>query len=131
MYSKLVSKVLSERLKTTLPCLISSNQGAYSNGRFISERGRLISNTFEVSDLLKVKGFLLTVDMERDFNSVNHNFLLKVIEKYGISQDFLKWMSALLENFVTEVIKIFEHISMFSRLKPNKSKFEIASNNVL
>ena len=81
--------------------------------------------------MLKVKGFLLTVDMERDFNSVNHNFLLKVIEKYGISQDFLKWMSALLENFVTEVIKIFEHISMFSRLKPNKSKFEIASNNVL
>ena len=81
--------------------------------------------------MLKVKGFLLTVDMERDFNSVNHNFLLKVIEKYGISQDFLKWISALLENFVTEVIKIFENISMFSRLKQNKSKCEIASNNVL
>ena len=46
-----------------------------------------------------MKGFLLTVDMERDFNSVNHNFLLKVIEKYGSSQDFLKWISALLENF--------------------------------
>ena len=81
--------------------------------------------------MLKAKGFLLTVDMERDFNSVKHNFLLKVIEKYGISQDFLKWISVLLENFVTEVIQIFEHISMFSRLKPNKCKCEIASNNVL
>ena len=43
--TKLVSKVLAERLKTALN-LISSNQTAYLNGRFISEGGRLISEIF-------------------------------------------------------------------------------------
>ena len=48
----LVSKVLAERLKTALPSLISSNETAYLNGRLISKGGRLISDIFEVSDLL-------------------------------------------------------------------------------
>ena len=48
----LVSKVLAERLKTALPSLISSNETAYLNGRLISKGGRLISDIFDVSDLL-------------------------------------------------------------------------------
>ena len=63
---------------------------AYLNDSFISDGGRLISDIFEVSDLLKLKGLLLTVDIEKSFDSVNHNFLLKVLENYGFSQDFLK-----------------------------------------
>ena len=64
----------------------------------VSEGGRLISDMFEASDLLKLKGLLLTVDIEKACDSVNHNFLLKVLENYGLSQDFLKWISILLQN---------------------------------
>ena len=35
------------------------------------------------------------------------------------------------ENSVTKVIQIFEHFSIFSELKPNKSKCEIAGIDVL
>ena len=54
---------------------------------FISEGGCLISDIFEVSDLLKLKGLLLTVDIENAFDSVNFDFLLKVLENDGFSQD--------------------------------------------
>ena len=81
-----------------LPSLISSNQTAYLNGRFISEEGRLISDISEVSDLLKLKGHLLTVDIENAFGSINRNFLLKVLENYSFSHDFLKRISILLQN---------------------------------
>ena len=70
--AKLVSSILAERLKAALPFLISSNQTAYLNGRFIGEGGRLICDISEVSDLLKLKGLLLTVDIEKA--AVNHNF---------------------------------------------------------
>ena len=81
--AKLVSKVLAERLKTAHPSQTSSNQTAYLYGRFIRERARLTFDIIEVSDLLKLKGVLLTVHIEKVFNSVNHNFLLKLLENYG------------------------------------------------
>ena len=54
--TKLVLEVLAERLKTALPSLLSSNQTVYLNY------------------LLKLEGLLLTVDTEKAFDSVNHNF---------------------------------------------------------
>ena len=52
-----------------------------------------------LSDLLKLKGLLLlTVNIEKPFDSVNHNFLLKVLKNYGFSHDFLKCVSILLQN---------------------------------
>ena len=53
---------------------------------------------FEVSDLVNLKGLLPTVDIEKAFDSVNHNFLLKVLENYGFSHDFLKRISIVLQN---------------------------------
>ena len=44
-----------------------------------------MSDMFEVNDLLKLKGLLLAVDIEKAFDSENHNFLLKVLENYGFS----------------------------------------------
>ena len=102
--TKLVSNVLAEHLKTALLFLISSNQTAYLNGRFISEGWRLISDIFEVRNLLKLKLFLLTIDIEIAFDSVNYNFLLEVLENYGVSQDFLKCISILLQNLESYVI---------------------------
>ena len=70
--TKLISKVLAERLKNVLPSLISSDQTAYVKGRFISEGGRLISNVLEICNKLQIKDFLMTVDIEKAFDSINH-----------------------------------------------------------
>ena len=96
--TKLISKVLAERLKSVRPCLISSDQTAYVKGRFISEGGRLISDVLEISDKLQIKGFLMTVDIEKAFDSINHCFLIKVLEEYGFGKDFIKWIKKLLQN---------------------------------
>ena len=69
--AKLVLKVLAEHLKTGLPSLISLNQTAYLQDRFVSEGERVISDLFKLRNLLKLKGLLLIVDIEKVFNSVN------------------------------------------------------------
>ena len=81
-----------------LPSLISSDQTAYLNSSLISEGGRLIPDISEVSDLLKLKGLLLTVDIEKAIDSVKHNFLFKALENYGFNQDFVNWISILFQN---------------------------------
>ena len=59
---KIASKALSTRLKKVLPTLVSFEQTAYVKDRFIGETGSLISDIIEVSDILNLEGFLVTVD---------------------------------------------------------------------
>ena len=96
--TKLISEVLAERLKNVLPFLISSDQTGYVKGRFISEGGRLISDVLEICDKLQIKGFLMTVDIEKAFDSISHCLLIKVLEKYCFEKDFIKWIKILLQN---------------------------------
>ena len=95
--TKLISKVIAIRLKKTLNNLISENQIAYLNNRFVSEGGRLISDIVEITYLLQIEGILLEVDIEKAFDSVNHLSLVSALEKYGFKSDFIRWIKFLLK----------------------------------
>ena len=79
-----------------LPFLISHEQTAYVNGRFICETGRLISDLIEVSDVFNINGFLVTVDIEKAFDSLNHSFLLAVLKKFDFGTSFINWIETIL-----------------------------------
>ena len=51
-----------------------------------------------MSEILKITGFLVTVDIEKAFDSVNHVFLSTILKKFGFSSEFVKWISILLKN---------------------------------
>ena len=87
---KLISIVLSNRIKNLLPNLISSSQNAYVTNRFISEGGRLISDNLEKTDIWNMEGYLLATDIQKAFDSVDHYFLLAILEKYGFKENFLR-----------------------------------------
>ena len=78
--------------------LISSNQTAYVKNRFISESGRLISDILEIAKALALEGFLVTIDIEKAFDSVNHCFLLQILRKFGFRIDFVSWIKTILKN---------------------------------
>ena len=86
----------SNRIKNLLPNLISPNQNAYVIHRFISARARFISDILEMADILNMEG--LTIDIEKAFDSVDHYFLLAILEKYGFKKNFLRWIISLLNN---------------------------------
>ena len=96
--AKIISKLLAKRLKNVLLPLVSDNQTAYVNGRFISEGGRLISDILEISDMLSLKGLLLTADIQKAFDFANHQFLILVLKKFGFGNTFIKWIQTLLKN---------------------------------
>ena len=78
---EIISKVLSTKIKGVLPYLISSNQTAYVKNRFLSENGRLISDILEIAKTIALEGYLVTIDIEKEFDSVNHCFLLQILGK--------------------------------------------------
>ena len=78
--------------------MISNNQNAYVANRFVHKGGRLISNILQMTDILNMEGYLLKIDTEKAFDSVDHYFLLAILEKYGLKKNFLRWIETLLNN---------------------------------
>ena len=96
--TKLISKSLANRLQDVMPNLVSENQSAYVNNRFISKSGKLISDILEITDSLQVDDLLMTIDIEKAFDSVNQFFLTSILKRYGFGDDFIKWIKTLLKN---------------------------------
>ena len=96
---KLISKVLTSRLKSIISSIVNKNSiVACVNNRFISESGRLIPDVLEITHSLDIEGILMTVDIEKAFDSINHSFLMCVLKKFGFANDFRKWIQILMKN---------------------------------
>ena len=93
---KILSKALASRLKPVLPSLINYNQTAYVSNRVIGEGGRLISDIIEISNIFNISGYLLAMDLEKAFDSLNHKFLISVLQQYGFGENFVDWIKILL-----------------------------------
>ena len=49
-----------------------------------------------MSESLNLKGYIVTVDIEKSFDSLSHSFLLACLKKYGYKMT-IKWVEVLLE----------------------------------
>ena len=95
---KLISKVFDSCLKRVISTIVNENQVAYVNNRFISESGRLISDVLEITNSLNIEGLLMTVDIEKAFDSINHSFLMCVLKKFGFGNEFRKLIQIIMKN---------------------------------
>ena len=71
---KIFSKAVASSLKACLDIIIPSEQCACVEGRLISQNGRLIYDILEACELFGVEGYLVTVDIQKAFDSINHCF---------------------------------------------------------
>ena len=52
----------------------------------------MISDILEKAKALALKGFLVTIDIEKAFYFVNHCFLLQILRNFGFGIDFVSWI---------------------------------------
>ena len=41
---------------------------------------------------MKVNGYLITIDIETGFDSLDHIFLISALEKFGFGKTFIDWI---------------------------------------
>ena len=76
---KILSKAVAAKLKSVYSSLKTLQWTAYIQNRYIGEAGRLISDIVDISDKLSIDGYLVAVDTEKAFDSLDHEFLLVVL----------------------------------------------------
>ena len=72
---------LASRAKKVLPNLISLQQTAYVENRFIGESSRLIADIIEITDVLNKEGLLVIMDIQKAFDLLDHTFVFSVLKK--------------------------------------------------
>ncbi|XP_026410423.1 uncharacterized protein LOC113305622 [Papaver somniferum] len=94
---KVVSKILVERFKLTLPTIISSQQSAFVNKRQILD-GVLITNELIDSRIISGKpGLLCKVDFEKAFDHVTWNFSDDMFKLMGFGEIWRNWIRCCVE----------------------------------
>ena len=93
-------------MKKVLPNLISSQQITYVAQNCINESGRLTSDLLSVTKNMKVKGYLVTIEIEKAFDSLIHTFLHSNLEKFGFGKTFMDWVKIFLTKQELCVINI-------------------------
>ena len=92
---KILSFVLAKRLQTVIPCLINSDQTGYIKQRNMTTNIRLISEIIEVCEKQGLPGAIISLDFEKAFDSLNWNFMQKVVKKFGFGNFFSTWITIL------------------------------------
>lgn len=91
---KVISKLIANRLKLTLPDFVALNQSAFIKGRLLIEN--LLLATELVKDYHKdsiSRQCALKIDISKAFDSVQWSFLLKTLEAMNFPAKFIHWIS--------------------------------------
>lgn len=101
---KLASKVITERLKTVIASIVHQDQTCGVPGRTIFSNLQLVRDVLDMIDKTYEAGILVTLDQEKAFDRVDHDFLLRTLSKFGFGPVFCQWVQLFYNNVFSRII---------------------------
>ena len=99
---KILTKVLTNRLKEVLPSVIHHTQTAV-DGRKIDHTIHMLHNLIQIANDQDLEAAFIFLDQEKAFDRVNHDFLFKTMKAFGIGDDFIHWVRLIYSNASTRL----------------------------
>jgi hypothetical protein len=94
-FSKLVSKLLANRLSSELDGLVLVNQTAFIKKCCIHDNFMYVQEVIKDLHKRKIHSLFVKLDISKAFDTVNWACLLNIMEQLGFSQRWRNWISCM------------------------------------
>ena len=84
--------MLTNRLKEVLDKVVSADQNAFVKGRQILDASLIANEVIDYWLKRKEKWLICKLDVEKAYDSINWNFLMKVMHKMGFGDRWMEWI---------------------------------------
>ncbi|CAJ2637186.1 unnamed protein product [Trifolium pratense] len=112
---KIISKILADRLALILPNIISKEQRGFIKGRQIKD---CVCLTSEAINMLHNKAYggnlAIKIDIAKAFDTLDWQFLLKVLKTFGFCEKFCNWIQTILHSAKLSISINGKHEGFFS-----------------
>ena len=102
--NKILTKTLSKRLETVLDQIIHPDQTCGIPNRSIIDNCHLIRDIIDYSNIKNVNGILLSLDQEKAFDRISHQYLFESLKAFGFGENFIKWIKTIYNDVSSSVI---------------------------
>ena len=90
--------------------IVNVDQTCSVPGRSIIDNCHLIRNIIDYAGQKEIESILVSLDLEKAFDKISHEYLFTVLDVFGFGSDFIKWIKLLYSDVSASVI-VNGHIS--------------------
>lgn len=101
---KIMTKILAARITMPSLKLIHKDQAGFMKGRRIENQTDLIRCMIEYGRVTDTRGLLVFLDQEKAYDKIQHDFLLKTLERMNFPPRFIQGIKAIYKSATTRVI---------------------------
>jgi hypothetical protein len=92
---KIITKVISMRLKPILPFIISKEQVGYVEGRKIMDSVILAHEVIHSLKTTRTPGMLIKLDLSKAFDRISWKYMCSLLEAFGFDSHWVAWIMRL------------------------------------
>jgi len=102
--AKIITKALAVRMSKVLESIIDPSQTAYIPGRSVMDNLRSNLFTKNHCNNKKIDALLVSLDAKKAFDSVDHDYIRKVLKVYGFGDKFIGYFNTLYKDIQVRIL---------------------------
>jgi len=101
---KTLTKCIANKLGIVAPDLIHKSQNGFISERGLYDAMRTSQLAVDYCETFEINGCIISLDQEKAYDKIAHNYLWKTLEKYGFPAKFIKLIQSIYRASTTSVM---------------------------
>ena len=101
---KIITKALANKIAPFLEDLVHPDQAAVIKGRSIQGHNHMIRDLISLANVRGDSACILSIDQQKAFDRVSHEWMFKVLERCNVGDSFLRWVKILSKGASSKIL---------------------------